>query len=535
MSRITATPMVQLTQLSGVEMNAYLVLDEKPTRQETKLKTLTKYVQQHPTGWKKRLELAQLLYEMGHWEQAIEEYRQVIWRQPQLIGVRLQLGKLLHLMLRETEAIEVYSRARILTSNIAIRYYITGAIAACKRRTQQAAKFFELATSLEPENMFHWLALGLTLMENEAPVEALRAFDAALKLNPHDIVANSHSYDALMAVGDVQEAQRRLQRTLELFPQDLRSLKRLADYRCGLGLVRGDEGKQTKRVIQTALRIAPEAAYLFDSLAQYHLVRGEWKEGVAVLQQFVEQHPNYPSGWYYYARCLFHTGNSTTAAKAILKAYKLYPNDCEIYRAMCEILPEAGITSSPTPLLSGEGSSISLMSIVQEMLERFPERWSVWATAGRVLVEGFQEKERGCRISAKAVELQPQLADAWFRHGRVLALAGKHREAVVALEQGWIELPQTGGYLPSVPAAVWLGESYRVLGEEERSRKWWKEACEGAKKLMQFNRATAHYWQGRALLGLGDVIGASSAYCVALSRQLLYPARGEVQEALKRL
>jgi len=416
--------MVQLAQLSGVEMNAYLVLDEKPTRQETKLKTLTKYVQQHPTGWKKRLELAQLLYEMGHWEQAVEEYRQVISRQPQLIGVRLQLGKLLHLMLRETEAIEVYSRARILTSNIAIRYYITGAIAACKRRTRQAAKFFDLATSLEPENMFHWLALGLTLMENEAPVEALRAFDAALKLNPYDIVANSHSYDALMAVGDVQEAQRRLQRTLELFPRDLRSLKRLADYRCGLGLVRGEEGKQTKRVIQMALRIAPEAAYMFDSLAQYHLVRGEWKEGVAVLQQFVEQHPNYPSGWYYYALCLFHTGNST---------------------------------------------------------------------------------------------------------------AGKHREAVVALEQGWLELPQTGGYLPSVPAAVWLGESYRVLGEEERSRKWWKEACEGAKELMEFNRATAHYWRGRALLGLGEVMGASQAYCVALSQQLLYPARGEVKEALKRL
>jgi predicted TPR repeat methyltransferase len=60
------------------------------------------------------------------------------------------------------------------------------------------------------------------------------------------------------------------------------------------------------------------------------------------------------------------------------------------------------------------------------------------------VVEGFEEKEKGCRVSAKAVELQPQLADAWFRHGRVLALARKHREAVVALEQGWIELPQGG-------------------------------------------------------------------------------------------
>ncbi len=64
MSRITATPLVQLAMPSGVEMNAYLVLDEKPTRQQMKLNTVSQYVQKHPTGWKKRLELAELLYTM---------------------------------------------------------------------------------------------------------------------------------------------------------------------------------------------------------------------------------------------------------------------------------------------------------------------------------------------------------------------------------------------------------------------------------------------------------------------------------------
>ena len=492
-------------------MNAYLVLDEKPTRQDIKLKTLSKYVQLHPTGWKKRLELAELLYGMGRWEKAVEEYRKVIERQPQLIDVRLHLGKLLQLMGREADAIALYKSTRILTRNTASFEHITGLIEACCRRSQEAAKFFERATLLEPENAFHWLALGLTYLDTEASVEALRAFDAVLELNPNDIDALSHSYDALMAVGDVREAQQRLRRTLELFPQDLRSLKRLVDYRCGMGLVEGEEGKQTKQMIQTMLRIAPEAAYAYDSLAQYHLLRGEWKKGVAVLQQFVEQHPNNPGGWYYLARCLFHTGDAGAAAEAILKAYALYPKDCEIYRALCEILPEAGRGDELRPL-------------VEEMLERFPERWSVWATAGRVLVECFQDIERGCCVSAYGVELMPHLADAWFRHGRVLALSGKHREAVVALEQGWQALPQQGGYLRSVPAAVWLGESYQVLGEEVRSRQWWQEACEGAKELVEFNRAMAHYWRGRALAELGDVQGATVAYSVALSGQLLYPA-----------
>jgi hypothetical protein len=96
-----------------------------------------------------------------------------------------------------------------------------------------------------------------------------------------------------------------------------------------------------------------------------------------------------------------------------------------------------------------------LRSVVEEMLQRFPERWSVWSTAGRVLVKHFQELERGCQVSEQGTQLQPQLADAWLRHGRVLALAGKHQEAVEDLEKGWHILP-VGGCLQSVPALCCL-------------------------------------------------------------------------------
>jgi tetratricopeptide (TPR) repeat protein len=343
-----------------------------------------------------------------------------------------------------------------------------------------------------------------------------------LQLNPNDVVANSHSYDALMMLGNLQQAEQRLQRVLEVFPQDLRSLKLLADSRCGKGLVQGEEGKQTKQMIQTMLRIAPHAGYVHDSLAQYHLFRGEWKKGVAVLQEFVEQHPLNLGGWYFYGRCLFRTGNSMPAAEAMLKAYGLYPDDREIYRALCEILP-----------LAGRGEE--LKPLVEKMLERFPERWSVWATAGRVLVEHFQDMERGCALSARGMQLQPQLADAWFRHGRVLVLAGRHREAVDVLEQGWQLLLARGGGLDSVAAAVWLGESYGVLGEEEKSRGWLEKGRVCALELISFNPGVAHYWSGRALLGLGDVGGAVYSYRDALSQDLFYPARGEVKEGLEGL
>ncbi len=45
----------------------------------------------------------------------------------------------------------------------------------------------------------------------------------------------------------------------------------------------------------------------------------------------------------------------------------------------------------------------------------------------------------------------------------------------------------------------------------------------------------ADYWLGTAFVGLGDRLGAIQAYESALSQELLYPTRGEVEKILQRL
>ena len=99
MSRKTFTRLVQVSQSPETKIDVNLVLSEKPRRQEQKLATLKKYVEQYPSGWKKRLQLADLLYEMGDWIEAIEAYRQVVERKPELLPVQLKLAKLLQLIL----------------------------------------------------------------------------------------------------------------------------------------------------------------------------------------------------------------------------------------------------------------------------------------------------------------------------------------------------------------------------------------------------------------------------------------------------
>ena len=525
-------------------MNVHLVLAGKLTRQEQKLNTLSQYVEQYPSGWKKRLELANLLSVTGNWERAVQEYCQVIERQPQLIDARLKLGKLLELMGREAEAVEVYESALPLSDNEATKQYLSGAIAICRGDTKKATAAFENAADLQPDNAAYWLVLGQLQMGRENPVGALRAFEMILSLNPYDIAALIHSYDALMAVGNIQEAQRRLNKLIVLATDDFRVLQRQLNQRCAMRLVSGKEGKETKKMIVSALRQVPHGAEAHKALAYYHIFRGDWPEGVDVLAEFAAQHPNHPHGWYYYGRCLFDTGEYQKAASAMLKAYALHPDEYEIYRALCEILPAAKMTSilltfplkkeGSGTLKTKDGDNITLTSIVEEMLEHFPQRWSVWAIAGRVLVECFKDVERGCQVSKQGTKLQPQLADAWFCHGRVLALALKHQEAVEALEKGWHILP-AGRYIQSVPAAVWLAQSYQFLGDVGASKRWSKVACEGCRELRVFNPSLADCWLGRALMGLGDRLGAIKAYESAVSQELLYPACGEVEKILRRL
>ncbi|MBD2602941.1 tetratricopeptide repeat protein [Scytonema hofmannii FACHB-248] len=527
-------------------MNAHLVLEEKPARLEQKLITLSKYVDKYPQGWKKRLELADLLYEMGNWQQAVAEYRQVIERQPQLIDVRLQLGKILQLMGLEKEALEIYEKALLLSENEGTQNHINGLIAVCRGESQKAIIAFNLAAALEPDKVVHSLALAQVHHGRENPFGTLSALKQVLSVNPDDVVALISSHDALKAVGDIQTARERLNRAIALAGDDLRVLQRQIDQRCQMRLVSGQEGKLTKKMITSALQQAPHGAEAHNSLSYYYILRGDWTQGVEVLAKFTAEHPNHPYGWYYYGRCLFHTGEYQKAAEIMWKAYDLYPHDCEIYRGLCEILPlephharcynggNLRNALAPLPLSCEERGVRGLASIVEEMLKRFPERWSVWATAGRVLVEYFQEIERGCQVSEQGTHLQPQLADAWFRHGRVLALAGKHQEAVEVLEKGSHILPP-GGSLQLVPGLVWLGESYQVLKDVGASKRWWEAACEESQELRAFNPAGADYWLGRALVGLGDKLGAIQAYERALSQQLLYPPREEVEKILQRL
>ena len=339
MSRNSVSCMVKLSPSSGLDLNAYLVLKQKPTRQEQKLKTLHKYIQKYSSGWKKRLELANLLYETGRWSEAVPEYYRVIKGQPQLIQPRIQLGKILQLMKRKEEAISVYESAVDVAKKAATKQHLLGLIKSCEGKSQDAIAAFKSATALEPKNLAHWLALGQIQMATEQPAVALSTFKTILSLDSHNLMALIYSHDILLALGNLTEAERNLHQAVEIAPQDIQTLKRWIANRCRKRLVFDAAGKQTKSLINSLLKKALGSPEAHNLLAQYFILRGEQDKGIKVLKQLTEEYPKNPHAWYYYSKCLFTLGKPEAAAKAILQAYELSADNREIHRALRKILP----------------------------------------------------------------------------------------------------------------------------------------------------------------------------------------------------
>ncbi|MDJ0662804.1 MAG: tetratricopeptide repeat protein [Crocosphaera sp.] len=484
----TKTPeVVSVDFPKQVQLDIYLATDSTRDEKLKKQIVLNNYVEKYPSGWKKRLELAHTLYSLGEWSQAIKEYQKVLRKKPKLIEIWLQLGHIFYLTGAKKQAIDAYESALSLSSNQATQQQIKGLINAAQRHYQTAIKAIQTATQINPQNPTHWLSLGLTYLQVESPVAALQAFEQFLTLQPDDIKGLQYSHDALLALGKIDKAQEKLDKAQQLAPNHINILERVINHRLRQRLVEEKEGQITWELIEQIQELAPDVVNTKSLQAYYHLFRNNIPQGLTILENFINNHCYNPGGWYHYAHYLFYIGQRQEAAKAILTAYQLYQTDWQINRSMCEILPSVGTVER-----------LRVRTLLTDILDNFPERWTIWVTTGRVLVEHFQEIEQGSYLSAQAIDLQPQLPDTWFHHGRVLSIGRKYREAIDILQQGWQWLPQEESCLQSVLLAAQLGENYQKIGEKSSSNSWWTLTAYHAQKMRHFHPTFATYWQNRA-------------------------------------
>lgn len=518
-----AAEAVRILLPSGLERDVLLWLVEEPRRPSARRQaSLERYIVKHPSGWKKRLELARLLRRRGRFEEAVPHYREVTRRQPSRPAAWVELASILEALGRSPEAAEVCERSARAARRKATEQHCAGLAAAVRGRLREAAAALREAARLEPDNPAHPFALGRALLAGGWDIDAAEAFDAALEIDADAPLALALSHDALSAAGRSRKAGRRVARALELDDTCPLVLSRWVELRSRSRRVEGEEGRETRRLLRRLRRLAPGHRETLRALAGFHLARGAWEVAEREIADQVDAHPAHAAAWCVYGEVLERVGKIGPAGSAHERAFELDPADREIRTGLARVLPRSGSAGRAQELL-------------EETLARCPEDAGVLRRAAVELAGLAADRVTLLGLLDRAERLQPRSSPTAVCRGEVLRRLGETEGAVAAFEQGWARLAADDGLAPAAETALALGECWQQLGDRRRSDAWYRAAYSHATGFLDEDPAHAERIRGLACRALGDTAAAAAALRRALAHQLPYPERAAVASLLRRL
>ncbi len=146
---------------------------------------------------------------------------------------------------------------------------------------------------------------------------------------------------------------------------------------------------------------------------------GQMDEALKAAENSLTEEPNDAQSWQLYAVILNALGQTDRAAKAMEKVKDLGLSEID------ELLMKAADAA-------GAGKIGVAITCYEDALEIEGDRADIHVSYAMVLLEGkyFDDAKDA---SAKAVELAPNDAPAWYTRGRVLRLTGQQAEALEAL------------------------------------------------------------------------------------------------------
>jgi len=506
----------------GVWADAFLPLAERPTRVHMRLAALRKYVARHDNGWKKRLELALLLFALGRWTESIDECQAVLARRGQVYEARLLLGIQLLWLGRKGEAAEALRQAPVLAKDQAAGRHAQAWRRLSLGQTAHALRAFSAAARIGADNPVHACLRGWLLLTCGRPERAWRVFAEAMKRFPNNAILIAYCSEALMQLDRPAEASALANRALSLDPQNPLALLGQIEARCRAGLVRGQEGLETRRMIREAVKLAPDQARVQAAYAAYYAARGQNRKGIDRLRRFLEERPGHRDGWRALAYWLWRAGEAEAAKEAGLRGKLLGLDRFEDDALLCDILAAAK-------------DRVGLGAALQDLLIRYDEDWRAWILAGRLGARFLQYNERACGWAERSVRLQPKRAAAWFGYGEVLRHAGRHDQARTALIKGFRLYGGEPGALRAVRAAIGLAVCCQALGRDADRLHWARDASARAREALKTDLAEGWHCLGLATIQLGCMAEARQAVGRALNHNLVFPEKQEARKILNEL
>jgi tetratricopeptide (TPR) repeat protein len=388
-----------------------------------------------------------------------------------------------------------------------------------EKKVKEARREFLAVLATEPHDFISLYSLGRTFLEDQ-PAEALKQFQRASQVKPHDMTLLAGELEAHLRLNQQAEAQAVLaELDLQLSEGDARREQIAAllvrhgayslaarefellqkaqpdsfqvNYNLALAYHRARREQDAARQLHSLLA-SQKNAELEDLLGEVELSRGKGPEALAAYRQAVEIEPGNEDFRYDYAQALVHQWALNQALQAFSDATKDFPRSARLWLGwgatyyLAGKYPEAAQTLLKAAEIAPDRSEVyyllgrdydaagPLQGAIEQEFSRYlsARPQDAWAEYfyGRILSVSSGEAspdrlrkaqehlERALAINGNLAEAHMELGDVFERRGQ-LETARKELERAVQLD-------------PQSSAAFYkLAQFYRKLGEMENAQR----------------------------------------------------------------
>jgi tetratricopeptide (TPR) repeat protein len=354
---------------------------------------------------------AHLEFQLGHFENALEDYKKVLEKQ---------------------------SNHKAATYNAALCLEKL-------KRYEEAAAGFRKTADLDPKLTEAIVGVGVSELHCNKPEAALAAFEAALKSQSGHSRAQYGKAIAMHLLGRTQEAQEVYQKLLPDNSTDAELLTNMIR----LALARAEHDK-AREYSEKLLKLRPNAQAGLTGMIAAAMARNDYKSAAQLGAQLVKTASSSFEAWFNLGVAYQRTSRLEQAGQAYAEAVKLKPDSSLAYANLGAVLQE-------------RGDQPEARKAFERALQMEPENpAALWNLA--IVQDRLGNPLETEKCIEKLVEIDPEREEAWYRLGYLRLLRDDMAGSIepfrvcVSKRPDWLE------------ALINLGVAQRRLGQMDAAK-----------------------------------------------------------------
>jgi RNA polymerase sigma factor (sigma-70 family) len=408
---------------SGGEMQLCLRVDPRLAAHAPAIEARRRELASRPRAWKQRLDLAEICYHSGRWEEARQLYREALSIYPGCYAAALRLGRMLEHEQQTAEAARVYADALQHAPPAAV-IPLQAHLLAVEGKDEEAMDHFRQAVALAPREKESYYGLVRVLGRLSRYEEQLETMAQVRAFDPEDLAAVTGAYTPCARLRRFDLARPLLERAVSIDPNSPTAVQHLFQVRMNLGLY----DAETLALAERLVRLAPEFVASWSELAWIYAELGRDEESLAVLRHYLEEHPHNAEALCALAWRHHYLRQVEETLAFARQAYALDPQD----EYVCWTL----LTAYGPP--SSAVSEAEAVELAEAMAARFPRDSAILRAVAILYLQrghgptALQYAQRALALSPASREIQILLADMYTQLGRWREAADTYERLVAA-------------------------------------------------------------------------------------------------------